>query len=546
MPVYYLGVCDNSREESAVHQLTLSFFGAFQASLNGEPITNFRSVKIQGLLIYLALTPQQAHARHALAALLWPDEPESATRQNLRVSLYRLRQLLGDTDLPQKATSAEPYLLATRSTVQFNPNSHFHLDVADFLNALAAGAWDTAAAHYQGDLLLGFTCDSLPFEAWLRTERERYHLLALDALFKLTAQNLAQADYQTAQTYARRQLALEPWREEAHRQLMQALALRGERSAAIAQYATCRAVLGEELGIEPSPETQKLLARIQNQHHAPAAAPPFHNRSQQLTIPFVGREAEAATLVETYQQSVASGLQVVTLAGNAGIGKTRLTEHFLTWATLQGADVLHSRAFETSGALSYQPLTQLMRQRLEQENAPEDLLSDFWLSQLTRLLPELRDRYPDLPQPTQEANAGREHLFEAITRLLLSLAARKPLLVVIDDWHWADSASRDVLYYASLRWAKEQLPIMLLLGLRQEAVAESPVVQQWLARLNHALSVRSLRLEALSHTETARLIQRLLEATPDDGERLAQFSDWLFAESGGQPLFLAETLKTLV
>ncbi len=531
-----------------MHQLTLSIFGAFQATLNNEPVKNFRSVKIQGLLIYLALTPQQAHSRAELATLLWPEEPETSAKQNLRISLHRLRQLLGDTASPDEASSqaqGEPYLLVSRSTVQFNPDSPFHLDAAEFLRARATEDWETAASLYQGDLLPGFTCDSPPFEAWLRTERERYHRLALDALFKLTAQRLASADYQTAHTYAQRQLTLEPWREEAHRQLMQALALRGERSAAIAHYEVCRAVLAEELGIEPSSETQALLTRIQRQQHAPANALNPSRAPKQLTIPFVGREAEVSTLADAYQQSIDGGLQVVTLSGNAGIGKTALTEHFLAWAAMQGADVLHSRAFETSGGLSYQPLSQLLRQRLEQENAPEDLLSDFWLSQLTRLLPELRDRYPDLPAPTQDANVGQEHLFEAITRIMLALAARKPLLIAIDDWHWADSASRDVLHYASMRWSKEALPIMLLLGLRQEAVAESPDVQQWLARLNQSLPVLPMRLEALTQTETEQLIRRLLEPATADAQRLTQFGDWLFAESGGQPLFLTETLKAL-
>ena len=70
---------------------------------------------------------------------------------------------------------------------------------------------------------------------------------------------------------------------------------------------------------------------------------------------------------------------------------------------------MRGNAFETSGGLPYQPLTQVLRQRLERENAPEDLLSDLWLTQLTRILPELRDRYPDLPEPTQEEATARQH-----------------------------------------------------------------------------------------------------------------------------------------
>ncbi|MCB0149471.1 MAG: hypothetical protein KDE01_17710, partial [Caldilineaceae bacterium] len=81
-----------------MNQLTLSFLGAFKALLNGLPLINFRSAKVQGLLIYLVLTRQHAHERAVLATLFWPDEPERVANQNLRQSLYRLRQLLGDIE----------------------------------------------------------------------------------------------------------------------------------------------------------------------------------------------------------------------------------------------------------------------------------------------------------------------------------------------------------------------------------------------------------------------------------------------------------------
>ena len=247
--------------------LSLSFFGVAQATLDGKTIANFRSAKVQGLLVYLALLAQQAHARDALAALFWPDEAEPVAMKNLRQSLYRLRALLGDEDARQ-----EPYLLVTRSTVQFNPASSFTLDVTSFLAHLEKEQLASAVALYQGELLSGFSCDSLPFEEWLQTEREKLQRLALHALSELTGRSLAQAEVQTAQTLARRQLALEPWRESAHQQLMQALLLLGERSAALAQYEICRTVLAEELGIDPSAATANLAKQIREA--APGARGP--------------------------------------------------------------------------------------------------------------------------------------------------------------------------------------------------------------------------------------------------------------------------------
>jgi len=112
-------------------RLLLNFLGSFQTTLDGKPVTAFRSTKVQGLLAYLAQTAAQAHARDALAALFWPDEPETVARQNLRQSLYQLRQVLGES-----APGPEAFLLVSRSSVQFNPASSYGLDVRDFLAQL--------------------------------------------------------------------------------------------------------------------------------------------------------------------------------------------------------------------------------------------------------------------------------------------------------------------------------------------------------------------------------------------------------------------------
>jgi len=536
-----------------VGNLNLSFLGSFQVTLDGERLTGFRSARVEGLLVYLALENQRAHSRDYLAAMFWPDEPDSVAKKNLRQSLYQLRQVLNET-----TSRGETHLHVTRSTIQFNQASSYSLDVARFLNCLEGDRLEEAMALYQGDLLPSFTCDSINFENWLRIERERLHQLAIDAMFELTSRSMAQADYFSARKLAQQQLALEPWREEAHRQLMQALALLGEHSAALAQFETCRAELEVELGVEPSAETEALADRIRNHKLEQAGRQALVHlpERRRLRIPFVGRTHEHATLTRIYQRTSNGQAQVIALLGEAGIGKTRLADNFLDWAATQGADILRGSAFETSGKLSYQPLTQALRQRLERENAPEDLLSDLWLTQLTRILPELRDRYPDLPEPTLDETTARQHLFEGITRLVLSLANRSPVIIFIDDWHWADAASLDVLHYAALRWAEEQAPILVLLTLRQEALTEAPDLQTWLARLKHDLSCAQLYLAPLSGAETEQLIRSLLEpAGVDQGvlpnglgkqSQLRRFSRKLFEESDGQPFFLAETLKALV
>ena len=374
--------------DNPMPHLTLHFFGSFQAWLDDKPIADFRPGRVQNLLAYLVLEAKQAHARATLAALFWPDEPETAAKQNLRQALYQLRQLLGEGNAAE--TQPHPFLLITRDTVQFNPASAYTLDVAAFQTHLAQQQLAAAVAFYQGDLLPSLSSDSPAFEEWLLLQRENLHMQVLTALTQLTTQALAQTDYAQAQHFARRQLMLEPWREAAHRQLMLALARSGDRSAALTQYEICRRVLQAELAVEPEAETQALVEEIRKgdlrftifdlrDHgtelaHSAAPAPseatplPDHqsfvnqkskiqNRADWGEAPdvgfFHGREAE---LAELENWLVRQQCRVVTLLGMGGMGKTSLTARltrqvadnfaFVFWRSLVNApplgEILHA------------------------------------------------------------------------------------------------------------------------------------------------------------------------------------------------------------
>ena len=304
-------------------RLELSFLGTFQVTLDGQPVTRFRSANNRGLLAYLALNRQRPIAREVLAALFWPDESSDSAHNNLRQAIYQLRQLLGDT-----AGADAPYLTVTRQTAQFNPRADYTLDVARFLAAIDTHDLDTAAALYHGELLPGFTCDSLEFEEWLRLERERLHQLALEAMFEAAQDQLAAGRLDRARSNAQRQLSLEPWREPAHRQLMQADALAGDRAGAIAQFEAGRVALDEALGVAPAPETVALLEDIKAGRYgrvttAETIRPPQPRRHNLPadTTPFIGRELELAEIDRLLTQD---RQRLVTIVGPGGMGKTRL------------------------------------------------------------------------------------------------------------------------------------------------------------------------------------------------------------------------------
>jgi transcriptional regulator with XRE-family HTH domain len=268
----------------------------------------------------------------------------------------------------------------------------------------------------------------------------------------------------------------------------------------------------------------------------------------QLVAPLVGRAAAFSQLVDRYQQAQQGQPQAALLVGEAGIGKTRLAREFVAWARTRGAEVLSGHAFELGGRLPYQPLVEAIGPRLEEENAPEDLLSDLWLAELSRLLPELRVRSPDLPAPTQDELTAKIRLFEAVARLVEALTLRAPLVLLFDDLHWMDGASLDLLRYLGHDWSRQSSRVLLLLTVRSEGLGPQSQLAVELSDLGRDLSVSQVSLQPLSQTETIQLLEavvgarepgeaspsRAVAAQPGESEtKLSGLGDILFAQTGG-------------
>lgn len=243
--------------------LALHFLGGFKVFLDGTQLRDFGYDKVRALLAYVACEAEQVHPRERLADLLWPGNRPETARSNLRRTLHDLRAALGHEELAQTC------LVAGRSSLEFNRKGPHWLDVDAFLQDLpAAQAGDTAAleqqlALYRGPFLDGLSLPDAPdFETWLEQRREQLQGRALVLLRQLAQGHEREGNLEQAIATRRRELALDPWSEESHRQLMRLLALSGQTSAALAQFETCRAVLDQELGVAPEAETQELLRRI--------------------------------------------------------------------------------------------------------------------------------------------------------------------------------------------------------------------------------------------------------------------------------------------
>jgi DNA-binding SARP family transcriptional activator len=256
-----------------VARLTLSFLGTFQVRLEEEPAPSFVSDKARALLAYLATEADRPHRRETVASLFWPDASQGAAFNSLRQALFSIRRAIRDQD------ASPPFLLISRQSLQFNPASDHWLDVTAFTACIVASKaqiqqrlatrehciqhLERAATLYRGDFLGGLTLkDSSDFEEWSLLKRELMHEQALQALRYLADYYEQQGDHQRARFHTRHQIELDPWQEEAHRQMMRLLVLGGQRAAALAQYETCRRILAESLGVEPTRDTRELYERI--------------------------------------------------------------------------------------------------------------------------------------------------------------------------------------------------------------------------------------------------------------------------------------------
>ncbi len=278
--------------------LSVRLFGTFEATLGEKPLSGVTSTKARDLLAYLAVEMHRPHSRDALAALLWPEVSNQAARSSLRGALFDLRQALyAPPDQP-------PFLCVNRETVQFNPASSYWLDVQAFQEAILDGpsqpTYDVerlqaASILYRGRFLEELPAGSAPFEEWALMRRELLDRLAAEALGRLAKVLETRGDYILAREVAYRLLELDPWREQAHQQVMRLLVFDGQRSAALAHYECCRRTLQHELGVEPSLETKQLYRQIRDDQLTP---PVQSDARERMNAPGTVNSSELSILAE--------------------------------------------------------------------------------------------------------------------------------------------------------------------------------------------------------------------------------------------------------
>ena len=509
----------------------LRLLGDFSLIYNDKQVTSLNTIRLQSLLTYLVLHCDVPQQRQHLAFLFWPDTTEAQARNNLRQLLHQLRQVF---------PAVEHFLSAEKHTLHWYTVTPFHLDVAEFEQALTEA--EAATRHndrsalqtsleqvdtlYRGELLPG--C----YDEWILPERDRLrqsHLQALEQLLRLFE---VQGDTGTAIRYAERLLGLDPLSEDLYRRLMRLFALKNDRASALRVYHTCVTTLQREMGVDPDLATQQAYERLLQQETS-TIQPIIHQPLPTAPSMLIGREHEWEQLLSAWQSAAEGGPHFVLVTGGAGIGKSRLAEDFLLWASQQGAVTAQARSYAAEGQLSLAPVTEWLRS--EGLRKPLRQLDEIWLTELVRLLPELLAERPELPHYEPVTEYGqRQRFFEALARAIL--LTPQPLLLLLDDLQWCDQETLAWLHFL-LRF--DHTARLLVVGCaREEELPQQHPLRTFVLHLRSTTGVTDILLEPLDAAETAKLASAVAKRELDLDEGLH-----MYYETGGYPLFVVEMVR---
>jgi DNA-binding SARP family transcriptional activator len=446
--------------------------------------------KARALLAWLALHPG-AHSRSEVAGTFWPDVLEESARASLRTALSAVRRSLGD--------AADGHLVATREAVGLHGA---WVDALAFDELVAEGRPEEALALGEGQLLASLD------DEWARDARDRQRRRRSEVLAQVAERT---GDPAEAVRLARARLALDPLSEEAARDLIERLVAAGDRAGALVAYDELRERLRTTLAIAPSAATRALADSVRSRsERRPASSPLLDRRTAGL---FVGRDAELAR--------AAGGRGLVVIEGEAGVGKTRLALELARSARDGGGVALVGRCSEEP-LRPYEAWAEALHPLLDDAGAGDrEALAHLYGT-----------------GGASDAEGDRFRLFEAVRELLAGVAASWPVLVVLDDLHWADRPT--LLLLAHLVRVAEGPPARLVgtyrsSDLRREHPLAALLADARRERLAERVSLRGLGAEA-----TATLVAA--STGPNTPERLARA---VHAETAGNPFFVVEVARHL-
>jgi DNA-binding SARP family transcriptional activator len=437
--------------------LRFRVLGSVEALAADGRILNLAGQKARALLGVLLLNPGKVIPADELAVRLWGDAPTALS--SLQVQISRLRKTLHDTDGFVPLVNKRPGYVLDVDPEQIDAGLFDRLlvDASKALArndpAVAVSIFEEALALWRGPVLADAGLTGPVSSEVMRLEESR--LAAVEAQAEA---ELACGRHKEIVSKLEGLLVEHPFRERLWAASMLALYRSDRQADALLAFHRLRSLLSEELGIDPSAGVRQLHEAILRQDRSLDWTEQPADQAEVSSFPlpppltggapssFVGRQAELDWLNEIWHAARDGQRRLALIAGEAGIGKTRLATQIARLAHAEGATVLFGRCDEEA-IVPYQPFVEALRHLVM--NIPVETL-DTRIgvrrgADLARLIPELREQMPNLPPSEGETESQRYRLFEAVSSLLIETSAVSPVLIVIDDIQWADRASTQLL-----------------------------------------------------------------------------------------------------
>lgn len=570
--------------------LEVRFLGQFDVQLEGEPV-EIPSRPAQSLFAYLVLNAGKSHRREMLAGLFWPESDEKNARANLRHALWRLRKSMG------------AYIEADNLTVAFDDGQPFQLDVARLKfepDEVELQEYFDRVEAYQGELLPGF------YDDWVISERDRLEVLFNQRMQELIDRLMREERHADILEWAERWIARSSWPEEAFRALMRAHAERGDSAGVVMSYERLETGLQEDLGVEPSPRTQALYQELAEgipqeserrdqverelaEEQADWAEPPLPrflevDQDARLQKDLVGREAELVELSRHLEEMLEGSGSVAFIVGEAGRGKTSLANEFARRAEKDTEELIvltGSCDVYTGTDDPFQPFREVMSMMMgdvtshwssgsiSREQAARVLeRSGQAASEIVRRGPILIDSIvprrmirSKLPmdgradpgrswqsqgEPGGTTAPHKNRILEEYTNVILGIAESSPLILILEDLHWIDPSSADMLL--ALVKTVPLNRILIVATYRPEEIrpiqdgGEHPL-RPVLTEVKRRYGDVWLNLEGGDAAHDRRMVDSMIDRDPN--ELGSAFREKLVEITAGHPLFVQELLREL-
>lgn len=493
--------------------LHIQLFGSPSIRLSGQEVL-FPYKKANALFFYIIM--QRKCPRSQLSELLWPDDETPVALKNLRHAIYIIRKVLG----------FDPFLASQRTMLELDPKADIRCDVWDFVRT-------DDPSFYHGEFLQHFRLNNVDtLDEWIDSTRSTYQAKYISCLFSAMARAYQDGALEQAEQYGEACLRADPLDESAVSLMMRLYARQRKYRKSISVYnALCRRLLSE-LSITPLKETTALHYDIINEWNRFSAQSCFTNEQQ-----LFGKGSALRALRSFYNcPEHGDSPRSLVLQGKAGVGKSYLLSHFLSQNDFSDRVILRGTCYPSESSFAFSAWNSIMlvfSSVLSSQCIP---VPESCLKAAAELFPCLySSKDAPLLEEAHHPHGSYRTAMDAVGRLLALVSAHTPLLFVLEDIHWMDPQSAELLTLILRRLNSS--PIQLLCTARDTLPSH---IRDLLSRSERDQLVRIVSLSDLTREETLDFLSAALlnPLSPDVSEQIYQ-------STGGNTLLLTQLIKTM-